>query len=232
MANETINTSALTVNFVSGIIGEKPIPANAAVLISERVVLNRQTKERELVRYFLAVEGVKSTKTTDLIIPVLALMLAEARERGGFESRFGTIKVHGEDFKTGLRDSRCRFASFLKGNVLYKSNSDGELNKALVLDDGLTLDKTVLSVKKSQAIYAEERPDVLRTLLFTQAKGVQEQATLMRSVTETARAIFDIAYAEPVAPVESEEKRKKRSKKSTAKAPAQDANKGEEGVAA
>lgn len=208
MTNETTNNSVMTLNFVQGTVGKNAIPANAAVLISERKVYNLQTKERELVRLFLAVEGVKSTKTTDLIIPVLALMLAEARQRGGFESRFGTIKVHGEDLKTGLRDSQCRFSAFLKGNVLYKSNSQGELNKALVLDNGLTLNKTVLAVKKSQAIYSEERPDVLRTLLFTQAEGVQEQATLMKSVTETARAIFDIAYAEPVAPVASEKKPK------------------------
>lgn len=211
----------MTLNFVQGTIGKDTIPANAAVLISERKVYNLQTKERELVRLFLAVEGIKSTKTTDIIMPVLALMLAEARVRGGFESKHKTITVNGETIETGIRDSQCRFSSFLKGNVLYKSNSQGELNKALVLNNGLTLNKTCLAIKKSHKLYTEERADVLRALLFEQAKGVQDQADLMQSVTATARAIFDLAYAEPVqAPTQKSEKKaapKTRGKKSTEK---------------
>ena len=132
MAN-TNNTNATKFNVTFGIFGIDAVPANAAVLLNE--CRKRINGKLESVTEFMAVEGVKSTKNEDLVLPVLAVMLADARKRGGFASDFKVVVVNGENIETKLT-AKSAFTKWLKGNVIYKSNSQGELNKALVLDEG------------------------------------------------------------------------------------------------
>ena len=125
MAN-TNNTNATKFNVTFGILGIDAVPANAAVLLNEcRKRINGKLKS---VTEFMAVEGVKSTKNEDLVLPVLAVMLADARKRGGFASDFKVVVVNGENIETKLT-AKSAFTKWLKGNVIYKSNSQGEFKQ-------------------------------------------------------------------------------------------------------
>ena len=152
MAKQQNNSQSVATKFnvTFGVRGYDAIPANAAVLLNERKM--RIDGELKSVTEFMAVEGVKSTKTTDLVLPVLAIMLADARTRGGFANDFKVCVVGSQKVETKLT-AKSAFTKWLKGNVIYKSNSQGELNKALVLDEGLYLRNTALRVSDKQPIY-------------------------------------------------------------------------------
>jgi len=167
------------------------IPANAAVLLNERKM--RVKDEMREVIEFMAVEGVKSTKTTDLVMPVLAVMLADARTRGGFASDFKVVTVGSKQVETMIT-AKSAFTKWLKGNVLYKSNTQGELNKALVLDEGLRLRNTALRVTEKQPIYSE-KGDVLRVLMHKTAEAICKQANLFSGIMTEAKSLFNAAYA-------------------------------------
>lgn len=190
MANNANSQSATKFNVTFGVIGYDAIPANAAVLLNERKM--RIDGEFKQVTEFMAVEGVKSTKNTDLILPVLSIMLADARTRGGFASDFKICVVGSQKVETKLT-AKSAFTKWLKGNVIYKSNSQGELNKALVLDDGLFLRNTALRVTDKQPIY-EAKGEVLKALLFKTAEAICKQATMFKDIIGKAKSIFDTAY--------------------------------------
>lgn len=179
-------------NVVFGIVGVDAIPANAAVLVNE--CKKRIDGELQSVTEFMAVEGVKSTKLTDLVMPILAVMLADARVRGGFASKFEVVTVGSESVKTNLK-AKSAFTKWLKGNVLYKSNTQGELNKALVLDDGVYLRNTALKVSPKHGLYEAEGA-MEKALLFKTAEAICKQATLFTDIHGKAKSIFDAAYAE------------------------------------
>lgn len=167
------------------------IPANAAVLLNERKM--RVKDEMREVIEFMAVEGVKSTKTTDLVMPVLAVMLADARTRGGFASDFKVVTVGSKQVETMIT-AKSAFVKWLKGNTIYKSNTQGELNKALVLDEGLRLRNTALRVTEKQPIYSE-KGDVLRVLMHKTAEAICKQANLFSGIMTEAKSLFNAAYA-------------------------------------
>lgn len=188
--NSNNQSVATKFNVTFGVRGYDAIPANAAVLLNERKM--RIDGELKSVTEFMAVEGVKSTKTTDLVLPVLAIMLADARTRGGFASDFKVAVVGSQKVETKLT-AKSAFTKWLKGNVIYKSNSQGELNKALVLDEGLYLRNTALRVSDKQPIYTATG-DTLRVLLFKTAEAITKQATMFKDIVGQAKSIFTTAY--------------------------------------
>ena len=179
-------------NVTFGVQGYDAIPGNAAVLLNERKM--RINGELKQATEFMAIEGVKSTKNTDLLIPVLAIMLADARTRGGFASQFKVVAVGSQTVETKLT-AKSTFTKWLKGNVVYKSNSQGALNKALVLDEGLYLRNTALKVSEKQRIFGATG-DVLRVLMHKTAEAIAAQANMFSDIVGTAKSIFEVATAE------------------------------------
>lgn len=175
------------------------VPANAAVLLNE--CRKRIDDKLKSVTEFMAIEGVKSTKNEDLVLPVLAVMLADARKRGGFASDFKVVVVNGENIETKLT-AKSAFTKWLKGNVIYKSNSQGELNKALVLDEGMHLRNTALRVTEKQPLF-NAKGDAQRVLLFQTAKAITKQATMFKDIMGEAKSIFNAAYTAPAKPATS-----------------------------
>lgn len=191
MAKQNNSQSVATkFNVTFGVVGYDAIPANAAVVLNERKM--RIEGELKGVTEFMAVEGVKSTKNTDLVLPLLAVMLADARTRGGFASEFKVVAVGSQKVETKLT-AKSAFTKWLKGNVIYKSNSEGALNKALVLDEGLHLRNTALKVTEKQPIY-EASGDTLRVLLFKTAEAICKQSTMFKDIVGKAKSIFEGAY--------------------------------------
>lgn len=178
------------------------IPANAAVLVNE--CKKRVDGELREVVEFMAVEGVKSTKNTDLVMPILAVMLADARTRGGFASEYKVVTVGSKSVETKLT-AKSAFTKWLKGNVVYKSNTQGALNKALVLDEGLRLRNTALRVTEKQGIY-DAKGDVLRVLMHKTAEAICKQANMFSNIMGEAKAIFEASYATPKKKDENTEK--------------------------
>lgn len=184
----TINSNdKFTVTF--GIKGVDKIPANHAVLLNECKV--RGENGYVPATEFMAISGVKSTKMTDLILPVLAIMLADTRTRGGFANDYKVVVVGKEKIETKL-SAKSAFTKWLKGNVIYKSNSEGALNKALVLDNGLYLRNTALKVSEKQPIYSA-KGDALRVLMHKTAEAISAQATMFSDILKEAKQIFETA---------------------------------------
>lgn len=200
--NSNNQSVATKFNVTFGVQGYDVIPANAAVLLNERKM--RIDGELKSVTEFMAVEGVKSTKNTDLVLPVLAIMLADARTRGGFASDFKVCVVGSQTVETKLT-AKSAFTKWLKGNVVYKSNSEGVLNKALVLDEGLYLRNTALRVSEKQPIYSATG-DTLRVLLFKTAEAITKQATMFKDIVGQAKSIFNAAYTEAKPAAKNEDK--------------------------
>lgn len=190
MAKNNATNNNVKFNVTYGILGTDNVPANAAVLLNER----KMRIEGDLVSAteFLAIDGVKSTKAEDIVMPVLAVMLADLREREGFANEFKVVVLNGTETDSRIR-AKSYFTKYLKGNVIYKSNSNGELNKALVLDEGLCLRNTALRVTERQPIY-EAKGDTLRVLLFKTAEAITKQATMFKDIVGQAKSIFNAAY--------------------------------------
>lgn len=190
--NKMSNTNS-TFNVTFGIKGYDAIPANAAVLVNEC------TKwiggEKKKVTEFLAVSGVKSTKQTDLLMPVLAVMLADARRRGGFASDFKVVAIGSTTVETKLT-AKSAYTKWLKGNCVYKSNSEGALTRALVLDEGVLLRNTALKVSEKHGLYAS-KGDTQRVLMHKTCEAIVAQATMFSGIVSDAKAIFNDAYATP-----------------------------------
>lgn len=205
------NNNEIKFNVTFGTQGVTPLPANAAVLLrNAKKRIDGKTVE---VTEFMAVEGVKRISGDGILLPLLALMVADAQERNGFAVAFKVVKVGTEEIETKLT-AKSTFTCWLAGNVVYKTDSNGNLKSDLTLDDGLLLRHTALNVKKTSPLLTATG-DALAALMKTTAKAIAKQANLRTSILAKAENIYNDAVGNK-----------------PAEAPAQDANKGEEGVAA
>ena len=178
------------IELINGIVGINDIPANAAVLV--RSCKKRINGEFTECNEFLAIQGVKSTSKEDLIIPVLALLVAEAKVNGGFNSAFSKVTINGEEIKSGI-SAKSKFTKWLNTNALYKSNKDGQLTKALVLDNDMRLRNTAFKVGKNSPLLTAKGND-LKVLMWHTTKAIIKQATLFKDVQNKVQEIFEATY--------------------------------------
>ena len=192
MAKNNATNNNVKFNVTYGILGTDNVPANAAVLLNER----KMRIEGDLVSAteFLAIDGVKSTKAEDIVMPVLAVMLADLREREGFANEFKVVVLNGTETDSRIR-AKSYFTKYLKGNVIYKSNSEGNLNKAVILDEGLRLSGTCIKPTAKQPIFTAKGND-LRVIMHQTALAFIKQASMFSGIISKARAIFECAYTE------------------------------------
>lgn len=215
-ANNTNNANVQVLDVTYGtykrgalVVGH--IPANAAVLLYEHQGLDNGNKIT--VVDYLAVSGVKSTKTIDVIMPLLSLMVGEARKNVGFDSKYKFV-VNTTDTRSGIRKMTAYGSWLSRTNVLYKSDSNGALTKAITLEGGIKLSKTALKISPSQAI-VKAKGDDLRVQMYQLAEAVADQATMYKDILTEARMVFDSAYATPVAAPAPKASKPKAAKKST-----------------
>lgn len=185
----TTNNNAIKFNVTFGTYGATPLPANAAVLL--RNAKKRIDGETVEVTEFMAVEGVKRISGDGILLPLLALMVADAQERNGFAVAFKVVKVGAEEIETKLT-AKSTFTRWLAGNVVYKTDSNGTLKSDLTLDDGLLLRHTALNVKKTSPLLTATG-DALAALMKTTAKAIAKQANLRTSILAKAERIYDDA---------------------------------------
>lgn len=148
-------------NFSFGVIGVNPIPANSAVLVK---ATTKQTN-------FVAFHGVRSTKPYDIILPILTSLLGEYFSATRFVDEYG--KVNEE--KSGINALKP-FAKFLSGSIIYKSDSNGQLTKGLILDEGLKLSQTALRISDKQLITTASG-SMLKSAIYNQVRAIVDQCT-------------------------------------------------------
>lgn len=200
-SNSANNNIKFNVTF--GELNVNTMPANAAVLL--RNAKKRIDGEMQEVTEFMAVEGVRRASGDGIILPLLALMVADAQERNGFATAFKIVVVNGEQIETKIT-AKSTFTRWLAGNVVYKTDSDGNLKNALTLDEGLLLRHTNLSVKKTSPLLTAQG-DALSELLKTTAKAIAKQANLRTAILTKAENMYNAAVgnATEPAPVQATE---------------------------
>lgn len=148
-------------NFSFGVIGVNAIPANSAVLVK---ATTKQTN-------FVAFHGVRSTKPYDIVLPILTSLLGEYFSATRFVDEYG--KVNEE--KSGINALKP-FAKFLSGSIIYKTDSNGQMTKGLILDEGLKLSQTALRISDKQLITTASG-SVLKSAIYNQVKAIVDQCT-------------------------------------------------------
>lgn len=187
-ANNT-NNSAIKFNVTFGTKGTDAMPANAAILL--RNCRKRIDGKLVEVTEFMAVTGVRRTKGDSIMLPLLALMVADAKVRNGFATEFGSVTVNGKKIDTKLV-AKSTFTRWLSGESVYKTDSDGALSSELTVDDGMLLKHTALNVRKTSPLLTAEG-DVLTELLKLNAKAIAKQANLRPLIFKKAESIFNAA---------------------------------------
>lgn len=187
-ANNT-NNSAIKFNVTFGTKGTDAMPANAAILL--RNCRKRIDGELVEVTEFMAVTGVRRTKGDSIMLPLLALMVADAKVRNGFATEFGSVTVNGKKIDTKLV-AKSTFTRWLSGESVYKTDSDGALSSELTVDDGMLLKHTALNVRKTSPLLTAEG-DELTELLKLNAKAIAKQANLRSLIFKKAKSIFNAA---------------------------------------
>lgn len=187
-ANNT-NNSAIKFNVTFGTKGTDAMPANAAILL--RNCRKRIDGELVEVTEFMAVTGVRRTKGDSIMLPLLALMVADAKVRNGFATEFGSVTVNGKKIDTKLV-AKSTFTRWLSGESVYKTDSDGALSSELTVDDGMLLKDTALNVCKTSPLLTAEG-DELTELLKLNAKAIAKQANLRSLIFKKAKSIFNAA---------------------------------------
>lgn len=187
--NKSNSANEIKFNVTFGELNVNTMPANAAVLL--RNAKKRIDGEMQEVTEFMAVEGVRRTSGDGILLPLLALMVADAQERNGFATAFKIVVVNGEEIETKLT-AKSTFTRWLAGNVVYKTDNEGKLKSALTLDDGLLLRHTNLNVKKTSPLLTAEG-EALSALLKTTAKAIAKQANLRTSILVKAENMYNAA---------------------------------------
>ena len=190
-------------NFSFGVIGVNPIPANSAVLVK---ATTKQTN-------FVAFHGVRSTKPYDIILPVLTSLLGEYFSATRFTDEYG--KVNEE--KSGINALKP-FAKFLSGSIIYKSDSNGQLTKGLVLDEGLKLSQTALRINDKQLITTASG-SILKSAIYNQVKAIVDQCTPFSAIdSEISDVNAKIAEAETAKAKDAKKAKTETAKTATATA--------------
>lgn len=197
--NKSNSTNEIKFNVTFGELNVNTMPANAAVLL--RNAKKRIDGEMKEITEFMAIEGVRRTSGDGILLPLLALMVADAQERNGFATAFKIVVVNGEEIETKLT-AKSTFTRWLAGNVVYKTDSEGKLKNALTLDDGLLLRHTNLNVKKTSPLLTAEG-DALSELLKTTAKAIAKQANLRTSILAKAENMYNAAVGNTPAQTEA-----------------------------
>lgn len=187
-ANNT-NNSAIKFNVTFGTKGTDAMPANAAILLCN--YRKRIDGKLVAVTEFMAVTGVRRTKGDSIMLPLLALMVADAKVRNGFATEFGSVTVNGKKIDTKLV-AKSTFTRWLSGESVYKTDSDGTLSSELTVDDGMLLKDTALNVGKTSPLLTAE-DDELTELLKLNAKAIAKQANLRSLIFKKAKSIFNAA---------------------------------------
>lgn len=194
--NKSNSANNIKFNVTFGELNVNTMPANAAVLL--RNAKKRIDGEMQEVTEFMAVEGVRRASGDGILLPLLALMVADAQERNGFATAFKIVVVNGEQIETKLT-AKSTFTRWLAGNVVYKTDSDGKLKNALTLDDGLLLRHTNLNVKKTSPLLTAEG-EALSELLKTTAKAIAKQANLRSAILAKAESMYNAAVGTATEP--------------------------------
>lgn len=177
----TINNNVANVEYAitTGNTLTSRIPANCAVLLKPK-------KDS----YDFVAFACKGTKQEEIINAVLCGLVGEIRNALSFEAEFAYIRDGKEEIETKLKAAKFFVPYLNKSNVIWKTNKDGEINKAIVVDCG-TLKQTALYITdKSPLCTATGKR--LKALMYTTCKAIVKQATMYKDIVKSAQGVYQI----------------------------------------
>jgi hypothetical protein len=207
----------LSINQVKNVALENiTFPANSVILMrySERETNNGGI---DTTIKYIAIDGVKDTKTITAVKVLLAALIAEFKTMQEFNSEFATIKDNGKVIseRSGIQAKRI-ITPFLSGNTIYRTDSDGKLSGALECEKGVRLRDTALNVRSNQAVTTLNHGE-LRAAIHNQSAAIVKQARYLTTIDQIKTAIL-IAISDEKAEREAKKEAEKQEKGATNKA--------------
>lgn len=179
MSTTTTTTKNNEYTITSGNTATDCIPANCAVLLKQR-------KDS----YDFVAFSCKGTKQEEIINAVLCGIVGEIKNAIAFADEFGLVKLGDEDIETKLKVAK-KFTPYLsKSNTIWKTNTDGEINRAVVVDNGGLKDTALYVTDKSPLCHATGKK--LKALMYITCKAIARQATMYKDIVKSAQGVYKV----------------------------------------
>lgn len=166
-----INLSDLTLN------------ANSIYLIKSS---ERENKQGELIKTVktLEINHVDKTDSLSAVSTLAKVALAEFRAATEIDVEFRTFE--GTDIETGIKSLRL-LRSYLSNNlVIWKTDSNGKLSKAVISE--IPLNKTALNVNEKSGLLKVEKSN-LKAAIYQLSKGIIAQTSYLSLVGKQLETI-------------------------------------------
>lgn len=152
--------------------------ANSLVLLKVRERENGKGEIETSVNYIEVCE-LKDTKELTILQSLLRFCLAEFQVSKGFENEYKD---------TNIKQRRI-IQPFLNTNVLFRTDSNGKISRALVSE--INFNKTALNVRENHTICKCE-PENLKAAIFQHSKAILAQCSYISTINSTAESILSM----------------------------------------
>lgn len=158
--------------------------SNTLVLMKVR---ERETSTGEIdtIINYIEVCELKDTKELTILQSLLRFCLAEYKVSKGFETEFKD---------TNIKQRRI-IQPFLNTNVLFRTDSNGKISKALVSE--INFNKTALNIRENHTIYKCE-PANMKAAIYQHAKAILAQCSYISTVNKAAEDIVKMFDSDTV----------------------------------
>jgi hypothetical protein len=174
-----------TINSVKNISLENiQFAKNSLVLLKVRENVTSSGSIDTTVNYIEVCE-LKDTKELTIVENLLRYCLAEFKVSKGFEN----------DYKDTNIKQRRILQPFLNTNVLFRTDSEGKISRALVSE--VNFNKTALNVKINHTIVKCESKN-LKAAIFQHSKAILAQCSYISMIGKEVKNIIDLCNAESV----------------------------------
>lgn len=164
--NELKNVSVNNIQFT----------ANNIVLLKQTERTNKAGEVNTTIKY-VELANVPNNNETKMLIQVLKVLLAEYKAVNDNKSTFEAANV-----KVNLQIRQLLSNNF----VIWKTNNDGKLSKAIVSE--IPLNKTALYLKDTHTLLQAKKEN-LKAALYNHAKAVLMQCSYFSLVSASLQAI-------------------------------------------
>ena len=184
------SSDGVTQNFtvVEGEKGTVTLPPYAVVLTRE------STRKGEKVTRYLAVTGARRQTTAAQVLPLLILLVAEARAVHGYNSAWRYLTINGEQIDTRLMQKSI-YGRYLSATQIQLTDANGEIRPGVSITfDGQKLNTTPLKIKKSSPLLTATGAKLTALLKHT-AQATAAAATYRKEILANAKAMHAAATA-------------------------------------
>lgn len=171
------------IKFTGVNLNDLSLNANSVYLIKTS---ERENKQGEVIKTVKTLE-INHVDKTDSLTAVLALAkVALAEYRAATEIDTEYRRFDGTDIETGIKSFRL-LRSYLSNNlVIWKTDSNGKLSKAVISE--IPLNKTALNINEKSGLLKVEKSN-LKAAIYQLAKGIIAQTSYLSLVGKQLESI-------------------------------------------